>query len=103
MMRRLSQHSPSLSTPQYSDAQYLATLISATTDCFTHSAEGAEPEDGSELFGTYLRDQGLNEDSAQSRRLWAMMKELDRCLVMDRLVPSYRNLVTMSVVEVSVL
>ncbi|KAH9824294.1 hypothetical protein DFH28DRAFT_1103158 [Melampsora americana] len=82
----------------YSDVNYVSTVISAMTDCFMHSAEGPSLDNGSELFGMSLKQQS-HDGSLARRNLWAMINEVERCLVMDRLVPSYRNLVTMAVIE----
>ncbi|KAG0147815.1 hypothetical protein CROQUDRAFT_655590 [Cronartium quercuum f. sp. fusiforme G11] len=82
----------------YSDVHYLSTLITAMSDCFMYCSNLIQPDDGSELFVSYSNHNQLSIEGG-GERLWAMVSELDRCLVMDRLVPSYRNLVTTAVME----
>ncbi|EFP77426.2 uncharacterized protein PGTG_03382 [Puccinia graminis f. sp. tritici CRL 75-36-700-3] len=85
----------------YSDAHYIATTIGSMTDSLIHLADNAGREQLVEIFGTKALSTGTNGDLEKTcdKRLLLMINELERCFMADRLVPSYRNLIAMAVIE----
>ncbi|KAA1114250.1 hypothetical protein PGT21_001821 [Puccinia graminis f. sp. tritici] len=85
----------------YSDAHYVATTIGSMTDSLIHLADNAGREQLVEIFGTKALSTGTNGDLEKTcdKRVLLMINELERCFMADRLVPSYRNLIAMAVIE----
>jgi hypothetical protein len=74
------------------------------TDSLIHLADNAGREQLVEIFGTKAFSTGTNGDLEKTcdKRVLLMINELERCFMADRLVPSYRNLIAMAVIEVSI-
>ncbi|MBW0488935.1 hypothetical protein O181_028650 [Austropuccinia psidii MF-1] len=89
------------SVNRYSDVHYIATLIAAMSDSFIHMADVGQQKEFSEfsLDDTISREIDTGSRDSCRKRLLVMVNELERFLVVDRLVPSYRNIITMAVVE----
>lgn len=78
---------------QYSDAFYISTIISSLA-CATVST--VPPERG-EFIST---DSRPTLDGQDDDLLRLSMAEVDRYRSMDRLIPTYHNVVTIAVIEV---
>ncbi|WAR52569.1 hypothetical protein PtB15_1B1012 [Puccinia triticina] len=85
----------------YSDAHYIATTIGSMTDSLMHLADDGGREQLGEIFGTKALSTGALPDLERTcdKRVLLMINELERCFMSDRLVPSYRNLIAMAVIE----
>ncbi|WAR57083.1 hypothetical protein PtB15_8B128 [Puccinia triticina] len=85
----------------YSDAHYVATTIGSMTDSLMHLADDGGREQLGEIFGTKALSTGVLPDLERTcdERVLLMINELERCFMADRLVPSYRNLIAMAIIE----
>ena len=81
--------------PQYADAFYICNIISAL-GCATVSS--LPPERGEFISN----DSGLVQDPQDVELLRSAQSEVDRYRSMDRLIPTYHNVVTVAVIEVNV-
>ncbi|WAQ89524.1 hypothetical protein PtA15_11A213 [Puccinia triticina] len=87
----------------YSDAHYIATTIGSMTDSLIHLANNGGREQLGEIFGTKALSTGVLPDLERTcdKRALLMINKLERFFMADRLVPSYCNLITMTVIEFS--
>lgn len=81
-------------TIQYADALYISTVISA----LGHAIVSAVPPERGEFISS---DNGPSQDSQDAELLKLALSEVDRYRSMDRLIPTFHNVVTVAVIEVS--
>ncbi|CAH7673331.1 expressed protein [Phakopsora pachyrhizi] len=90
---------------KYSDAHYLSTIITSISDAFIDFPDRTvRREEKSELFSHdsnfFIKSNGsTHERRIDQKKMLILANELERCLIVDRLVPSYRNLITLAVIE----
>jgi hypothetical protein len=80
-----------LNAPQYTDSYYITTVINSLANTFVSLAV----TEGSEFFSS-RRDDPLSDP-----KLRLAVDEIERYMSMDRLVPSYHNVITLAGIEVS--
>lgn len=81
---------------QYADAHYICSIISAL-GCATISS--VPPERGEFIAS----DANPALDAQDSHLLGDALSEVDRYRSMDRLIPTYHNIVSVAVIEVSLI
>ena len=87
---------PYANCPQYTDAFYICTIISALACA---SVSTVPPERG-ELFPTEVKNDQTSEEASLLKH---SLSEVDRYRSMDRLIPSPHNAVTIATLEVSLI